>query len=237
MRYGAQIARRTWNCVSRVQIINTVVTASLNSVRGGLTVAFSSGAIFPRPPANPTEAEEFRQLQANMRSIVDSVVETAISQAQSEVRDAMDEKMPEESLNTIVPPERREDIDAFEAGLPNIPETYTSIAIVEADGREACMTFAPHPSSQMGLGRVTEIPCVRLQAAQNLAEELNSLYSGRSQSPVPSSYEGQGQADEVTAALFEETIGEQIRGAAAGAVWGDETSSEQLNSRSFPKAT
>ena len=189
MHYGALFARRSWNCVSRVQIIETMTALCsriVGSVGSSITTAVTSGALYPRAPASPDEAEQFRQMQSNMQHVAEQVVETAQTQVAHQVRDELDEKMPENAVATIIPPERSEDIDAFLQGLPDIPERRTRAAIISVGGRLAAILMDPPGTTGMSQGSVSEIPLIHLMPGHSIEEQLARLAGQESDSETSS---------------------------------------------------
>ena len=178
VHYGKLFARRSWNVISRVRLIEGM-TALCRRIVGSLGTSIrsaGSATLYPRPPASPDEAEQFRQMQANMQEVWQEIVDLAQDDVPRQVREELDEKMPEEVVATIIPPERPEEIDAFVNGLPNIPEPRQRIVILKtAGGQEAALLLNPYTGRWQG--SVSEIPVVHLPQGHVVQEQL-AIMSG-----------------------------------------------------------
>jgi acyl carrier protein phosphodiesterase len=114
-------------------------------------------------------------MQSNLQHVADQIVETAQTQIASQVRDDLDEKIPENVVATIIPPERSQDIDEFLQGLPNIPEKRTRAAIISVGGRLAAILLDPPVTKGMSQGSVSEIPLIRLMPGHSVEDQLALL--------------------------------------------------------------
>ena len=110
-----------------------------------------------------------------MQHVWEEIVDLAKDEVEQQVREELDEKMPESVVATIVPPERPEEIDAFMQGLPEIPEPRQRIALIRTStGQLAALLMNPY--SDTGLrGSVSEIPLIHLPEDHNVQEQLSIM--------------------------------------------------------------
>ena len=162
----------SWRSISRTHVVTLVQKLVSGSLRGLQTAIYASlsGGMFSRPPGNDAERELFSDVQRNMRGMVDEIVDTALNQVPTTVREDLDEKMPENEVNTIVPCSPDE-VRVFESDVLPTIQSVDRMAVVEQNGRQVCLTFKGGDDEKVG-----EIPVVEIDHP-DLAGQLEGLFA------------------------------------------------------------